>query len=145
MYLLPLQYYYVTLIFAMEDSTFCRLCDVTTPFEQEQIVLMPCNHVFCFPCILHSQAKVGTSAPLCPDHVQPSLHHIFTNQDYGNTGAKIAADDDVSQADLIMGVKRPKSLKSLPADKTYISFLMLSKDNLRIWGSFKTVLTRRFN
>ena len=50
----------------MEDSTFCHRCDVSTPFEQ-QIVLMPCNHVFCFPCIIDSQAAAIYNPPFkCP-------------------------------------------------------------------------------
>ncbi len=50
----------------MEQSTFCRLCDVNTPFEQ-QIVIMPCNHVLCFPCVIESQAGAIYNPPFkCP-------------------------------------------------------------------------------
>ena len=50
----------------MEQSTFCCLCDVNTPFEQ-QIVLMPCNHVLCFPCMIESQAGAIYNPPFkCP-------------------------------------------------------------------------------
>ena len=50
----------------MEQSTCCRLCDVNTPFEQ-QIVIMPWNHVLCFPCMIESQAGAIYNPPLkCP-------------------------------------------------------------------------------
>jgi hypothetical protein len=50
----------------MEQSSFCRFCDVNTPFEQ-QIVVMPCNHVLCFPCMIESQAAAIYNLPFkCP-------------------------------------------------------------------------------
>lgn len=73
-------------------------------------------------------------APLCPEHVQdfltrhpgssvivqPSPNRIFSSQDYEAAGAKI--QDDLSGADLILGVKRPKSISGLPSDATYMFF-----------------------
>ena len=59
-------FYYVTFIFVMEQSTFCCLCNVNTPFEQ-QIVIMPCNHVLCFPCMIEAQAAAIYNPPFrCP-------------------------------------------------------------------------------
>jgi hypothetical protein len=50
----------------MEQSTFCCLCSGTTPFKQ-QIVVMPCNHVLCFPCMIESQAAAIYNPPFkCP-------------------------------------------------------------------------------
>eukprot|EP00934_Nitzschia_sp_Nitz4_P007213 Nitzschia sp. Nitz4//scaffold5_size260463//155252//158658//NITZ4_000992-RA/size260463-augustus-gene-0.35-mRNA-1//-1//CDS//3329555370//7203//frame0 len=72
--------------------------------------------------------------PLCPEHVrdflsrnpgssvivQPSQNRIFSCQEYENAGAII--QDDLSDADLILGVKRPKQISDLPPDKTYMFF-----------------------
>ena len=60
--------------------------------------------------------------PLCPNHVQnfkqnfpesqvlvqPSFHRIYTNQEYETAGATI--QEDLSTADIILGVKRPKQM-----------------------------------
>jgi alpha-aminoadipic semialdehyde synthase len=73
-------------------------------------------------------------APLCPIHVkdflqahpsskvivQPSPSRIFSNQDYSHAGATI--QDDLSGADLILGVKRPQSTRELIPHKTYMLF-----------------------
>lgn len=78
-------------------------------------------------------------APLCPEHVQgflerhprsrvvvqPSHSRIFANQEYEKVGAKI--QDDLSEVDLILGVKRPKALDDLLADKTYMFFSHVTK------------------
>ncbi len=72
--------------------------------------------------------------PLCPEHVhsllsrhpqsqvfvQPSPNRIFANQEFERAGAKI--QEDLSEVDLILGVKRPKSLDNLPSNKTYMFF-----------------------
>jgi alpha-aminoadipic semialdehyde synthase len=72
--------------------------------------------------------------PLCPKHVQgflerhplsqvivqPSHNRVFTNQEYEKVGARI--QEDLSEADLILGVKRPKSMDDMLAEKTYMFF-----------------------
>lgn len=72
--------------------------------------------------------------PLCPEHVQdflarhpncqvlvqPSPNRVFSTQDYERVGAKV--QDDLSDADLILGVKRPKTMENLPSNKTYMFF-----------------------
>lgn len=72
--------------------------------------------------------------PLCPEHVQtflsrhgdsqvivqPSPNRIFANHEYERVGAVV--QEDLSDADLIVGVKRPKSMENLPSNKTYMFF-----------------------
>lgn len=73
-------------------------------------------------------------APLCPEHVstflarhpeskvfvQPSRNRVFSSPDYERAGAKI--QDDLSDADLILGVKRPICTDDLLPHKTYMLF-----------------------
>lgn len=73
-------------------------------------------------------------APLCPEHVekflsrypgsevivQPSPNRVFSCKDYEKVGARI--QDDLAHVDLILGVKRPRSMENLPSEKTYMFF-----------------------
>ena len=52
--------------------------------------------------------------------VQPSSHRIFSNTAYERAGAVV--QEDLSKAHIIVGVKRPRSLEALPAEKTYLFF-----------------------
>jgi alpha-aminoadipic semialdehyde synthase len=52
--------------------------------------------------------------------VQPSSHRIFSNLEYEQAGAIV--QDDLSSAQVILGVKRPRSLQNLPSHKTYMFF-----------------------
>jgi len=52
--------------------------------------------------------------------VQPSSHRIFSNTDYERAGAVV--QEDLRSAQIIFGVKRPRSLKELPSEKTYLFF-----------------------
>jgi alpha-aminoadipic semialdehyde synthase len=52
-------------------------------------------------------------------YVQPS-HRIFPDSQYENAGAVIT--DDLSAADILLGVKRVKTEDDLIADKTYMFF-----------------------
>lgn len=81
-----------------------------------------------------SYNKWERRAPLCPDHVkeflqkhpsnqvlvQPSSNRIFSNQEYQQAGATLV--EDLGQADLVLGVKRPQSLDTLTPHKTYLFF-----------------------
>jgi alpha-aminoadipic semialdehyde synthase len=81
-----------------------------------------------------SYNKWERRAPLCPDHVkqflqkhpsnqvlvQPSSNRIFSNQEYQQAGAILL--EDLGQADLFLGVKRPHSLDTLTPHKTYLFF-----------------------
>jgi alpha-aminoadipic semialdehyde synthase len=75
-------------------------------------------------------------APLCPHHVQeliykhgldrlsflvqPSSNRAFTNEEYFKAGATIV--EDLSTADVILGVKRPRSMESLTPRTTHLFF-----------------------
>jgi alpha-aminoadipic semialdehyde synthase len=52
--------------------------------------------------------------------VQPSSHRIFSNLEYEQAGATV--QDDLTSAQVILGVKRPRSLDYLPSCKTYMFF-----------------------
>jgi alpha-aminoadipic semialdehyde synthase len=52
--------------------------------------------------------------------VQPSARRIFTDHEYIQAGAVVS--DDLSSADVIMGVKRPRSESLLLPNKTYMFF-----------------------
>jgi hypothetical protein len=60
--------------------------------------------------------------PQCRVVVQPSSHRIFSNTQYEEAGATVK--DDLSSAQLILGVKRPQSMEYLPTNnhKTYMFF-----------------------
>jgi alpha-aminoadipic semialdehyde synthase len=84
------------------------------------------NFIFIFisyTVLVETYDKWERRAPLCPEHVQdflrrhpdsqvlvqPSFHRIFSNQAYQEAGATI--QEDLSDADVILGVKRPESMK----------------------------------
>lgn len=92
--------------------------------------------------------------PLCPHHVeellagsslsnvfvQPSSQRCFSNQDYEQAGAVIS--DDLSQADIILGVKRPSDPESLIEDKTYFFFSHVIKGQDSNMGLLQRVLDK---
>jgi alpha-aminoadipic semialdehyde synthase len=57
--------------------------------------------------------------------VQPSSHRIFSDQEYREAGATI--QQDVQDANVILAVKRPQSLKGLPSSSTYLFFSHVRK------------------
>lgn len=76
-------------------------------------------------------------APLTPDHVrdllqrltpsllsevivQPASQRIFSDAEYTKAGAVL--EEDLSRADLILGVKRPTGMEHLHPDKAYMFF-----------------------
>lgn len=60
--------------------------------------------------------------PTCTVVVQPSSHRIFSNTQYERAGAVVR--EDLHDAHVIMGVKRPQSMVHLPSDnhRTYMFF-----------------------
>jgi hypothetical protein len=52
--------------------------------------------------------------------VQPSSHRIFSNLEYELAGAIV--QEDLISAQVILGVKRPRTLENLPSRKTYMFF-----------------------
>ena len=52
--------------------------------------------------------------------VQPSSHRIFSNVAYERAGAII--QEELDDAHVVLGVKRPRSMESLPSEKTYMFF-----------------------
>jgi alpha-aminoadipic semialdehyde synthase len=52
--------------------------------------------------------------------VQPSSHRIFPNSAYERAGAIV--QEDLDDAHVILGVKRPRSIESIPSDKTCMFF-----------------------
>ena len=65
--------------------------------------------------------------------VQPSPQRIFSNQQYERAGAELT--DDLTPADVILGVKRPQDPSDLIAQKTYVFFSHTTKgqpENMRL-------------
>jgi alpha-aminoadipic semialdehyde synthase len=58
-------------------------------------------------------------------HVQPSNQRIFSDEEYHSNGAIIS--DDLSDCDIILGVKRPREEKDLLPTKTYLFFAHVTK------------------
>jgi hypothetical protein len=88
-------------------------------------------------------------APLTPDQcqdflrdhpgskivVQPSSHRIFSNAAYEEAGAIVK--EDLDQAHVILGVKRPRSMEALPSNKTYMFFSHVIKVSEFIYRLFE--------
>lgn len=75
-------------------------------------------------------------APLTPDQVQnlngnirflvqPSAQRIFSDKQYETAGAELT--NELSEADVILGVKRPKDPSDLIPEKTYVFFSHTTK------------------
>ena len=93
-------------------------------------------------------------APLCPEHVrrfldlhplcqvvvQPSQNRVFSNQEYRKVGARI--QDDLSEVDLILGVKRPKCVDDLVANKTYMFFSHVIKGQTKNMSLLQECLSK---
>ncbi|GAX10946.1 alpha-aminoadipic semialdehyde synthase [Fistulifera solaris] len=65
--------------------------------------------------------------------VQPSAQRIFSNQQYQLAGAEL--NEDLTEADVILGVKRPKDPSDLIPRKTYVFFSHTTKgqpENMRL-------------
>lgn len=73
--------------------------------------------------------------------VQPSGRRIFTDQAYAEAGAVL--QDDVSAADIILGVKRPVDTSTLVPDKTYMFFSHTIKGQAENMGLLRDVLDKR--
>ena len=94
-------------------------------------------------------------APLGPSHVkdfldehprskvlvQPSSSRIFSNYDYQAAGATLA--EDLSKADVILGVKRPRSLDILKPNKTYMFFSHVIKGQPENMGLLQDILDKK--
>lgn len=92
--------------------------------------------------------------PLCPNHVeqllagsnlskvlvQPSSQRCFSNMDYQRAGAVLS--DDLSQADIILGVKRPVDPDTLIQDKTYVFFSHVIKGQDSNMGLLQRILDK---
>jgi alpha-aminoadipic semialdehyde synthase len=95
-------------------------------------------------------------APLCPSHieqllrqyevlgkviVQPSHKRIFTDRQYEEVGAVI--QDDLSEADWILGVKRPKNEEDLIQGKAYSFFSHVIKGQPENMSLLKYILDHK--
>lgn len=94
-------------------------------------------------------------APLCPHHVQellsgsglnkvliqPSSQRCFSNMEYEQAGAVVS--DDLSHADIILGVKRPVDPESMIEDKTYVFFSHVIKGQESNMGLLQRVLDKK--
>jgi alpha-aminoadipic semialdehyde synthase len=100
---------------------------------------------------LFSLTYLSSFRPITPDHVkhlienykgdkltsiyvQPS-HRIFPDSQYENAGAIIT--DDLSDADILLGVKRVKNEDDLIPDKTYMFFSHVIKGQPQNMGLLK--------
>lgn len=72
--------------------------------------------------------------------VQPSRQRIFADKAYAQAGATLT--DDLSQADLILGVKRPHDPSTLLKNKTYIFFSHTIKGQPENMSLLQTCLDR---
>lgn len=98
--------------------------------------------------------------PLCPAHVQQLLDNnnnsnstvsrvlvqsssqrCFSNADYERAGAVVS--NDLSQADIILGVKRPADPSTLLNDKTYVFFSHVIKGQESNMNLLQTVLDKK--
>ena len=73
--------------------------------------------------------------------VQPSTHRIFSNCEYEAAGATI--QDDLSSADLILGVKRPRSTRDIYPNTTYAMFAHVHKGQAENMGLLQTLLDKK--
>jgi alpha-aminoadipic semialdehyde synthase len=72
--------------------------------------------------------------------VQPSAQRIFSNDAYAQAGAKL--QDDLSQADVILGVKRPLDPSTLLPNKSYLFFSHTIKGQAENMGLLQTCLDK---
>ena len=68
--------------------------------------------------------------------VQPSKNRCFKDEDYSKAGAKI--EDDISQSDIIFGIKEVE-ISKLIENKTYLFFHIQSKFKMIIVNPNKTL------
>jgi len=73
--------------------------------------------------------------------VQPSARRIFPDQAYAEAGAII--QNDVSAADVILGVKRPADADSMLPDKTYVFFSHTVKGQAENMELLQQVMAKR--
>ncbi|KAL3911375.1 MAG: hypothetical protein SGILL_007305, partial [Bacillariaceae sp.] len=73
--------------------------------------------------------------------VQPSSHRIFSNTAYERAGAVV--QEDLDQAHIILGVKRPRSLEALPSEKTYLFFSHVIKGQPENMGLLQDILDKK--
>ena len=97
--------------------------------------------------------------PLCPSHVekmllphnnnnapntilvQPSSQRCFSNAEYERAGAVVS--EDLSEADIILGVKRPADPATLLDHKTYVFFSHVIKGQSDNMGLLQTILDKQ--
>lgn len=96
--------------------------------------------------------------PLCPSHVQqmllnknysapnsilvqPSSQRCFSNADYERAGAVLS--EDLSEAEIILGVKRPADPDTLLNNKTYVFFSHVIKGQGDNMGLLQTILDKQ--
>jgi alpha-aminoadipic semialdehyde synthase len=70
--------------------------------------------------------------------VQPCSHRIFRNEEYVQAGASL--DEGLTRADILLGVKQPKTLIS---DKTYLFFSHTVKGQAENMGLLRQCLDQR--
>lgn len=72
--------------------------------------------------------------------VQPSPQRCFPNREYEAAGAILS--DDLSQADVILGVKRPRHPDTMFPNKTYLFFSHVIKGQESNMGLLQTILNK---
>lgn len=72
--------------------------------------------------------------------VQPSAQRIFSNKQYEIAGAVLK--DDLTEVDVILGVKRPKDLSDLIPQKTYVFFSHTTKGQQENMGLLQECLEK---
>ena len=114
---------------ALQQLQACYFSSSTTPSKNGGLTI---------GLVRETYDKWERRTPLCPSHVkdlltkfggsrellsnvlvQPASHRIFTDEEYRMAGATIS--EDLSDADLILGVKQVEEDKLIP-DKSYMFF-----------------------
>lgn len=93
---------------ATRTTTFGLLRETYNPWERRA------------PLTPHHVAELLEHQPQVQVLVQPSSQRVFSDQDYRAAGAQVV--EDVSPADILLGVKRPLNVMDLLPNKTYLFF-----------------------
>ena len=79
--------------------------------------------------------------PLSEIIIQPSSNRIFTDDEYSHAGAKLS--NDLSSADIILGVKRVLDKNTLIPDKTYMFFAHVIKGQPENMDLMQTIIDKK--
>ncbi len=79
--------------------------------------------------------------PLSEIIIQPSSNRIFTDDEYSHAGAKIS--NDLSSADIILGVKRVLDKNKLIPHKTYMFFAHVIKGQPENMDLMQTIIDKK--